>query len=311
MANGLPWAKVSATFHTDPKWRRLERRLQHRDYLAAIGAWLLVLVDAWRAGSREGGVSAEDLDIDADLRQALEGAGLLDAEGRIPDGAWAKWGGATLDELATRAEQHRAISRLGGQARASGSRDPNGRFTPSGLQPTAGDRMANNQPPGGEQPAAGQPTGGKSPAVSQPEPAKIEIETKRESTERTFVPEVPSKVRVRDKLRADVRLTAAQHQAWQEFGPEWDRFRLAWLGRGLVHPPTPRQRELLWEILDARPTDLCRWVRDAPPELRTGSEVIGWVLDQWRDIAVAAARGERDEPPPMTPLKQILARLAT
>ncbi len=63
----------------------------------------------------------------------------------------------------------------------------------------------------------------------------------------------------------------------------WAPFKEAWLGRGLLLPPAGAQRELLWEIADARPTDLARWVRDAPAPAEP-RRIIDYVLARWHDF---------------------------
>jgi hypothetical protein len=88
------------------------------------------------------------------------------------------------------------------------------------------------------------------------------------------------------------RLTKQQLDAWSDFGPEWDAFKRAWFGKGLHFPPqgtphddddvSPSPRAMLYGILDARPTDLPRWVAEAPG--RTQRDVIGYVLDQWHHL---------------------------
>lgn len=88
------------------------------------------------------------------------------------------------------------------------------------------------------------------------------------------------------------RLTKAQLDAWADFGPEWDAFKRAWFHKGLRFPPQgtphdddedhPSPRAMLYGILDARPTDLPKWITEAPG--RTQREVIDYVLDQWHAI---------------------------
>ncbi len=94
-----------------------------------------------------------------------------------------------------------------------------------------------------------------------------------------------------------VRLTKAQLEAWRSFGPEWDDVKTAWLERGFRHPPSgspddddTSQRGLLYSILDARPTDLVRWIRSAPG--KSASDVIAWVLAQWHEVRAAAGEDE-------------------
>jgi len=93
-------------------------------------------------------------------------------------------------------------------------------------------------------------------------------------------------------------LTKAQLDAWKTFGGEWQDFKQAWLDRGFLFPPygdpeddDTSQRGLLWSLLDARPTDLVRWIREAPGVSPT--EVIGYILGNWHTI--------RDEAEPTVP----------
>lgn len=44
-------------------------------------------------------------------------------------------------------------------------------------------------------------------------------------------------------------------------------------------PPTHDQRDLLWEIADARPTDLARWVRESPSPV--AANIVEYVLGRW------------------------------
>lgn len=80
------------------------------------------------------------------------------------------------------------------------------------------------------------------------------------------------------------RLTKEQLTAWAGLtAAAWAPFKEAWMGRGLLLPPAGRQRELLWEIADARPTDLARWVRDAPAPAEP-RRIIDYVLARWHDL---------------------------
>ncbi len=89
------------------------------------------------------------------------------------------------------------------------------------------------------------------------------------------------------------RLTEAQLKSWTGFGPRWSAFKEAWMGRGLYFAPfgapdddDTSQRGLLFQVLDARPTDIVRWVREAPvPQSR---EVITYILEQWHDVRDSA-----------------------
>lgn len=121
---------------------------------------------------------------------------------------------------------------------------------------------------------------------------------------------------------AEPTLSKTEHDAWRLFGPEWDAFRSAWIGRGLRLPPSgdpdgddTSQRGMLWQVLDARPTDLVRWVREARG--RTSHEVVAHVLDRWHEVRVEAELADETPGmaggPPKTEaaesLSAILARL--
>jgi hypothetical protein len=90
-----------------------------------------------------------------------------------------------------------------------------------------------------------------------------------------------------------VTLTKAQLEAWSTFGPEWDQVKAAWLAKGLRLPPAgspddddTSQRGLLYQVLDARPTDLPRWISMAPGG--SARKVIDWVLAQWHEVRAEA-----------------------
>lgn len=80
-------------------------------------------------------------------------------------------------------------------------------------------------------------------------------------------------------LRArEVTLTREQFEAWKSWsGPQWGPFKRAWFARGLRNPPSEDMREVLWQIADARPHDLGRWIMAAP----TPGKAIDYVLERW------------------------------
>lgn len=96
-----------------------------------------------------------------------------------------------------------------------------------------------------------------------------------------------------------VTLTKDQLAAWSTFGPEWDGVKTAWLAKGLRHPPAgaptdddTSQRGLLWNILDARPTDLVGWISSAPGG--SAHKVIEHVLARWHEIRADAGEDPGD-----------------
>jgi hypothetical protein len=297
---GLPWAKVASDLAQDPKVRRLERRLPHRDFLACMGAWLMVVTDAWRVGSREEGISAEDLAVDADLLDQLQFVRLLDADGRIPVSSWENWAAVALEEVSRRADERSRLSSLGGSARAASAARAGGRFLPSDPQPSPS-----------RDPAGIQPSAGPAPAVHQPTPAKIEIETQKEM-------EKVTKGGSRGEY-GGVLLTRAQLDQWSAFDAEserlghgrlWEPVKRAWLGRSLRYPPSEKQRTILWEILDSRPMDLPRWIRSAPPAMKTSRSVIDFCLDQWHSLAREIPEEKPKAVAGISSLGEILGRVA-
>lgn len=104
----------------------------------------------------------------------------------------------------------------------------------------------------------------------------------------------------------DVRFTKEQFDGWASFGPEWDFFKAAWLARGFLFPPAgspedddTSQRGLLYQVLDAWPMEIARWVSEAPKG-RTARQVIDHVLAQWH--AVRESVGEDEPDSPSTPM---------
>jgi hypothetical protein len=59
-------------------------------------------------------------------------------------------------------------------------------------------------------------------------------------------------------------------------------FREAWDKKGFRLAPTPRQREKLWSIANARPKELGVWV-EACPSVKA-ADVVGWIFDCWSDV---------------------------
>lgn len=108
----------------------------------------------------------------------------------------------------------------------------------------------------------------------------------------------PPTSRVRGRNGTGPTLSKRELEAWRTFGPEWDAVKAAWLNRGLRLPPSgepddPKgQRAMLFQVLDARPTDLARWVAMASG--KTSHDVVAWVLEQWHQVRAEA--GVDEEP---------------
>ncbi len=73
----------------------------------------------------------------------------------------------------------------------------------------------------------------------------------------------------------DERTPDGWHESWGPFLAEWRR-RFPTL-------PTDRQRESLWEVVDARPEDAGRWLASAPEGTRP-YEAVAYVLRRWRAL---------------------------
>ncbi len=102
---------------------------------------------------------------------------------------------------------------------------------------------------------------------------------------------MPSTKASKTSLSREARLTKAELESWSSFtAPAWAPFREAWIGRGLHRAPAGKpddddtsQRGLLWQVADARPHDLARWVSEAPfsPNKPKSTAIIDYVLEQW------------------------------
>ena len=106
----------------------------------------------------------------------------------------------------------------------------------------------------------------------------------------------PSQTSTREADDQEPTFTKTQLRAWASFGSEWDDVRAAWVGRGFRHPPSGEpddptgQRGLLYQILDARPTTLPQWIREAKG--KTAHEVIAHVLERWHAVQAEAGDDE-------------------
>ena len=95
---GFRTADIDVGLLADPKVRRLARRLKDPAAMnAAVVTYLSVLLASWDDGER---ICAEDVApgwMDELDTSDLEAEGLLDAEGRIPERAWANWYGPAIE----------------------------------------------------------------------------------------------------------------------------------------------------------------------------------------------------------------------
>lgn len=122
-----------------------------------------------------------------------------------------------------------------------------------------------------------------------------ETETERD---REKAPRIPRRARTGQPAE-EPRLTKAQLDAWATFGREWDEVKAAWFAKGLRFPPSgspddddTSQRGLLWQVLDAQPTNLVRWILEAPNA--SARQVIDHVLACWHEVRIEAGVDEPD-----------------
>lgn len=113
-----------------------------------------------------------------------------------------------------------------------------------------------------------------------------------------------SGVRIRERvpnpnLSREPRLSRADLDAWATFGREWDPFKAAWLERFRMPPmgsaedddEHPSQRSMLYQVLDAWPTRIADWVREAPRGA-SAAKVVPHVLTRWHSVRDAVADDE-------------------
>lgn len=113
--------------------------------------------------------------------------------------------------------------------------------------------------------------------------------------------------------KSNSKSSSSDAGASRDLPEEWNGFLEEWERRGFIYPPTSAQRAMLWEVVDARPTDAAGWVRQAPAGAKAG-EVVRHVMDRWRalrdgvpDDAQPARRRPSGEGP--TSLRDAIARV--
>ncbi len=113
-AEGFPRMDISTTIHHDPKFRLLARR--HPDLVvASLATYLVLLAESWREGAR---LTVEEstslVPYDEAVVEALAEAGLVDADGRVPERAWENhFGAASARRAGGRERQQRADAKRG------------------------------------------------------------------------------------------------------------------------------------------------------------------------------------------------------
>src|SRR4051794_39910577 len=86
------YAEIDVAIAGDPRVRRLHRRLEARDWLAAIGAYVLVLAACWE-GEERVGIRDAVPEADDELVGWLASVGLIDATDLVRSDAWEAWFG--------------------------------------------------------------------------------------------------------------------------------------------------------------------------------------------------------------------------
>jgi hypothetical protein len=275
----MPWAQLDDGLYDHPKLDMLGT-----SRLAGVGLWTLAI--AWSNRYLTDGLIPPERVIrlggTKKLAEALVSVGLWEKEGesyRIHD--FLQYSVSRED-----VEQRRADAR----ERMRKRREQNGKFGPG-----SPDVHANSAGTSQEVPPPPSSTSTSTSVTSQGPPS-VGTSADGSSTRKqkpTSTASILAEMNLREPPADGARLTKAQYEAWKSFGSEWDRFKAAWLARGFKWPPAgspdddpeaanPSQRALLYSILDSRPTDLPRWVREAPG--KQPASVIGFVLQSWHAI---------------------------
>lgn len=102
---GFPIADLDVGLLDDPKVRTLVRSTRDEAIVArCMVAFIAVILASWRQGERVTLDEAAPLWLTGldDLAERLRDAGLLDADGRVPEKSWIGWFGPASDRRATR-----------------------------------------------------------------------------------------------------------------------------------------------------------------------------------------------------------------
>jgi hypothetical protein len=265
----MPWGRLDDGLYDHPKLDELGR-----DRLPAIGLWALAI--SWcNRRLTDGFVPADRVRLlggSSVIADRLVTVGLFDKEGedyRVHD--FLQFNDSRADVEARRA------------ADAERKRKSRGISTPSTPESQV------------ESQVESQRDSARTPPVTRARPHDRARPDPTRPIENEKVPS-PLTTRVNG---AEPTLSKAELDAWRTFGPEWDTFRHAWIGRGFRLPPTgspegddTSQRGLLYQVLDARPADLVRWVKGAPGGAKHPSDVIGYVLTRWHEVRAEAGIDE-------------------
>lgn len=186
----------------------------------------------------------------------------------------------TIAGLAKERTAQRGGRAIGGRERErQATRDGAGRFLPS--LPSNDSSNGPSKPP-----SSAQQTPASRPATSQQADAG-EPRSASYPSPSHHSPKVPS-------AHARSGSSPSTSSAWEGWDPAWVLFRAAWTARGLRKPPTEKQREALWDAVEARPSDVARWVAAPPPDAPAG-EVVRAVLEGWHALRAEAGTAQAGE----------------
>jgi hypothetical protein len=255
----------------DTRWayHRKARRLQRlypTDWPTYMAAFWALLGEAWIAMSRD--LTLDDAWVPAipctleEAQAALTAAGFLDPDGRVPDRSWDDWFGPAYERTTKRKLSAKAAADVRWGNAPDADALPTHRDTDADALPTDAVPHHPRQP------------------------------TNRPATPTRSSSQAPTAVPARANGAAGRTMSGDEYErfqrAWAEFPDEpWGPFKEAWVGRGLFLPPAgspddkpdSSQRAILFKIAESRPTDIARWVREAPG--KTPRAIIDHVLRQW------------------------------
>jgi hypothetical protein len=116
---GFANADLDVNIARDTKFRRLSRL--HPDLIMpSFAGYVGILAECWGCGERKSAIDAwpEILPWSGEAVSALQEVGLLDAQQKLPQGAWRVWYGAACE----RRERRRQAGSIGGKQKASNAR---------------------------------------------------------------------------------------------------------------------------------------------------------------------------------------------
>lgn len=151
---GFARADVDTGLYADPKIVALARRLRDPVATAAhVALYEALVLASWGAGDRltlEQTLPAWWLvepDVDVAYRTVLEAVGLVDAEGRIPEHAWASWFTPASDRRRAYIERGRKGGRAPHAPRSPGATQHDDAWGEAQVQPESSTSRARaNQP---------------------------------------------------------------------------------------------------------------------------------------------------------------------